>query len=494
MTTLTHGGIKFMLLVVTIKRGKREVMKIKYKAFFIPIIVGSLIWLATPVRPSEISVIAWHLLALFLATIVACITQPLPIAGVALVSVTILLVLRLAPIKTTMQAFGNKTVWLVAMAYMISRGFSKTGLGKRMALWFVKLFGKRTLGLAYAIEGIDLVTAPAIPSNTARAGGIIYPIVKALSETFHSTPQDHTERKIGSYLIFSEFHANIITSALFMTAMSPNLIALSLAESFKIKISWLGWFVAASVPGIICLVTVPYLIYRLYPPVVRETTNAREWATQELTKMGAMQLKEKVMLGIFGMALLLWILSSTLNLDATTVAFIAISLLLLTGVLSVQDILHETGAWNVVVWFSILIFMANRLNKLGIIPWLSRAISHQLKGVNWLVVLVVLALVYFYSHYLFASQVAHVAAMYGALLGVAIAAGVPGTLATLILGFTTAIYSSTTQYANGPASVLFGSGYVKQSDWWRLNAILGGYYLLIWIGLELFWLKIIGIW
>lgn len=469
-------------------------MAVKYKAFTLPVILGLVVWLASPLRPAGISLVAWHLLALFLATIVACITQPLPLAGVAILGLTVLLVLRIAPIETAIQAFGNKTVWLVAMAYMISRGFSKTGLGQRWALWFVKLFGKKTLGLAYAIEGIDLVTAPATPSNTARAGGIIYPIIKSLSETFGSTPKQHTERDIGAYLIFTEFHANTVTSAMFMTAMAPNLIALGLAASFGIKISWFGWFLAALVPGLICLATVPYLVYRLYPPKIKETPDARDWAQRELAKMGPMTVSEKLMLGIFGLALVLWIFSGMLGLDATVVAFIAVALLLLTGVLTAQDVLHETGAWNVVVWFSILIFMANQLNQLGFIPWLSHAISHQLSGLNWLVVLLILVVIYFYSHYLFASQAAHVTAMYSALLGVALAAGVPHLLAALLLALTSAIYASTTHYANGPASVFFGSGYVQQNDWWRLNFILGLYYLVIWVGVGLGWMKLIGIW
>ncbi|MDM5686274.1 anion permease, partial [Staphylococcus aureus] len=46
----------------------------------------------------------------------------------------------------------------IAMAFFISRGFVKTGLGRRIALHFVKLFGKKTLGLAYSIVGVLYMT------------------------------------------------------------------------------------------------------------------------------------------------------------------------------------------------------------------------------------------------------------------------------------------------------------------------------------------------
>ena len=83
--------------------------------------------------------------------------------------------------------------------------------------------------------------------------------------------------------------------------------------------------------------------------------------------MGHMSIAEKLMVGIFIIALALWVLGSFINVDATLTAFIALALLLLTGVLAWSDILNETGAWNTLVWFSVLVLMAEQLNKLGFI-------------------------------------------------------------------------------------------------------------------------------
>lgn len=442
--------------------------KVKYRDFIAPLLVGLIIWLSSPIKPASVSMNAWHILAIFVATIIGCITRPLPIAGVAIIGLTLTVLLGIVPMDTAVAGFGSSTVWMIAMAYFMSRGFINTGLGRRVALVFVRLFGKRTLGLAYALIGVDLVTAPATPSNTARAGGIVYPIIQSLAETFGSDPKDGTQSKIGSFLVFAEFHGDLITSTMFMTAMAPNLVAVTLAKSLHITLSWMQWFLAGIVPGLICLLVVPYLIYKMYPPEIKDTPNAKQWADDELAKMGKMSLPEKIMGGVFLLALVLWMLSSFIGLEASLVAFMAVSLLLVAGVLSVDDVLHETGAWNTLVWFSILIFMANELNKLG--------------------------LFYFYSHYLFASGTAHVSAMYGALLGVAVSAGAPATFAALILGFTGSIFASTTHYANGPASVLFGSGYVTQGKWWQLNFILGLFYLVVWGGIGALWMKVIGIW
>jgi len=467
---------------------------VKYKKFIAPILVGLIIWFLSPIKPVGVSLVAWHMFAIFVATIIGCITQPLPIGGVAIIGFATTVLTKEVPMETAITGFGNNSIWLIAMAFFISSGFIKTGLGHRIALIFVRLFGKRTLGLAYSLIGVDLILAPATPSNTARAGGIMYPIINSLAESFGSSPKDGTQRKIGSFLVFAEFQGDIITAAMFMTAMAGNPLAQSLAASLGIHITWMKWFMAGIVPGLISLILVPFIIYKMYPPEVKETPHAKKWAEDGLKKMGPLSLSEKFMAGVFVIALLLWITGSIINVDATLTAFIALALLLITGVLSWSDVTHETGAWNTLVWFSVLVMMAGQLNELGFIPWLSKTIASSLQGLNWVIVLVVVILAYFYSHYLFASATAHISAMYSALLAVAISAGVPTMLAALMLAFFGNLFGSTTHYGNGPAPILFGSGYVTQGEWWKMNAILGVVYLVIWLGAGSIWMKLLGMW
>ena len=214
--------------------------KVNYKGFIWPLIIGIGLFLLTPLRPATITVAGWHMFAIFLATIIACITKPLPIAGVSIIAYVTIIGLGLVQMKPALSAFADSTPWTIAMAYMIARGFTKTGLGRRIALIFVRAFGKKTLGLAYSLSMIDLVVSPATPSNTARSGGIVLPIIESLSDTFGSKVSDGTEDKIGSYLVFNEFHANTISSSLFMTASAPNVAAVGLAAANGVKISWFG--------------------------------------------------------------------------------------------------------------------------------------------------------------------------------------------------------------------------------------------------------------
>ncbi|WP_256084508.1 anion permease, partial [Staphylococcus aureus] len=127
--------------------------------------------------------------------------------------------------------------------------------------------GKKTLCLAYSIVGVDLILAPATPSKTSRAGGIMFPIIKSLSESFGSKPKDGSARKMCAFLVFTEFQGNLITAAMFLTAMVGNPLAQNLASSTSnVHITWKNWFLAALVPGLVSLIVVPFIIYKIYPP------------------------------------------------------------------------------------------------------------------------------------------------------------------------------------------------------------------------------------
>ncbi|MCY8027085.1 anion permease [Bacillus sonorensis] len=463
---------------------------IRWTPLLLTLIVGVVIWLIGP--PAGIEPKAWHLLAIFVATIVGFICKPLPMGSLSVISMTLLIITGTLTTQETLAGFSNTTIWLIVAAFFISRGFIKTGLGTRIAYLFVRLFGKKTLGLSYSLILCDFILAPATPSNTARAGGIIFPIVRSLAEAFGSRPGDGTERKVGSFLTLTCFQGNMITSAMFMTAMAANPLAVSFAKAAGIEITWGGWLLAALLPGIISLIVIPLFIYKVYGPEIKETPGARQMAIDKLKELGPVKRSEKNMIFVFFIILLLWIFGEKISIDATATALIGLSLLLATNVLNWEDIKNEKAAWDTLIWFAALVMMATQLNTLGLIPWVSQQISQSVSGMSWLTALIVLGAGYYYVHYLFASSTAHVSAMYPAFLAVAIHAGAPGMLAALLFGFFGNLFGSTTHYGAGPAPVLFGSGYVSQGKWWSIGFCISILHMIIWFGAGMIWWKLLG--
>jgi DASS family divalent anion:Na+ symporter len=456
------------------------------------VLVGLIIWYS-PV-PAGVKKEAWQLLAIFVATIFGLILNPLPMGAVVIIGVMMTTLTGILKIGPALAGFANSTVWLIVAAFLVARGFIITGLGTRIAYLFIRSFGKKTLGLAYSIVASDLVLSPATPSNTARAGGVIYPIVRSLCSTFGSEP-GATARKIGAYLMMVEFQATIITSVLFMTAMAPNPLMAELAlKTANVTLSWGRWAVIACVPALLSIIFIPYFLYKIYPPEIKETPQASEMAHRELEKMGPWKRSEKVMLVVFLMILVLWATSEWNKIDATIVALIGIGVMLVTRVITWDDILAERGAWDALIWFGGLVTMAGQLNTLGLIKWFAGVMGGVVAGWAWLPALIILLLVYVYAHYAFASTTAHVTAMFPPFLAVMIGAGAPPYLAAMSLALFSGIMNGITHYGTGPAPIYFNAGYMDQKTWWLLGLVISFVNIGIFLTAGFAWWKYLGLW
>lgn len=460
--------------------------------FFVPFLVGICIWLI-PV-PLGMSPKAWSLFSIFTATILALICRPLPLGAICLISIAIAIMMQDLSLSQALSGFGNPVIWLILLVFFIARAFVKTHLGMRIAYFFVSLIGQHTLGLGYGIVATELVIAPVIPSNGARAGGIMYPILKSIAESLDSRVGDGTERRVGAYLTQVCFQGNLITSAMFLTAMAANPMAQSMAKAAGVDITWTNWFTAALVPGLLSIILIPLLLYFIYPPEVKHHPHATQLARDKLKEMGPMSRDEWIMVGVFILMLFFWIFGSHWNIESTTTALAGVCLLLLANVLNWEDVLNEKEAWHIFIWFGILVTMANYLQILGFVDWFSLSVGGVIKGYTWEVVFLTIVLVYFYSHYLFASNTAHVGAMYAAFLAVAIASGTPPLLAALVLGFCSNLFSSMTHYGSTSNVVLYGAGYVPLGTWWALGLVVSIVNLIIWLGAGAVWWKVLGLW
>src|SRR5690349_25026401 len=108
--------------------------------------------------------------------------------------------LKLFSIQDGLSGYGNVTVWLILAAFLFARGLVVTRLGERIAYSIVQRVGGSPLGLGYSIVLADLVMAPMTASNTARAGGILFPITLNVARVFGSEPGPSAGR-IGAILM-----------------------------------------------------------------------------------------------------------------------------------------------------------------------------------------------------------------------------------------------------------------------------------------------------
>ena len=460
----------------------------------LPLLIG--IGVALLPAPAGLAPHAWHYFALFAAVITALVLEPLPGGAVGLIGLTVAVLLArfvlfspeqlvkpgfnapTAALTWALSGFSNATVWLIFGAFMFALAYEKTGLGRRIALALVKAMGSSTLYLGYAVLGADLLLAPFTPSNTARSGGTIFPVISHLPPLYDSKPNDPSMRRIGTYLMWVAIATTCVTSSLFMTALAPNVLAVELVrKTVHVDLQWLKWLFAALPACLLLLAIVPVLSYWIEKPSVKGGSEVPQWAAAELAKMGKLSVKEILLLVYVAGALGLWIFGDSF-ISATTVALVVIGMMLVTKVITWADMMQNKDAWNTYAWFATLVALADGLSRVGFIPWFATTVGAHLGGFTVMKALVILLMVNFLLHYLFASVTAHVTAVLPVLLAVGAAIpGMPVDRMALLLCLQLGIMGVITPYGTGPSPVYFGSGFLPGPIYWKMGTIFGLVYM-----------------
>jgi L-tartrate/succinate antiporter len=475
-----------------------------YGRWAIPVLIAVGLALVPP--PTGLGQHAWWFFSVFAGVVAALILEPVPPAATGFIAIALTAAISrwtlfsaqdLAKpgfnvasesVKWAFSGFANSTVWLVGGAFMLALGYQKTGLGRRIALLLVRALGRNSLMVGYAATVSDAILAMVTPSNTARSAGTMFPIMVNLPPIYDSRPNDPSARKIGGYVLWTTFAASCVTSSLFITGCAPNFLAADFVRKLAhVDISWTSWFFAAAPFCIPLLLALPLIGYVLYPPSVKQSPEIPRWAGQQLAEMGPLSRNEMILGALVLVAIALWIFADH-YFEAAIVAFMVISVMLVLGVVTWDDMARNHSAWTTIALLATLVAMADGLARVGFIKWFAALVAAQVGGFSPTLVIVALVTVYFFSHYFFASLTAHTTAMMPIMLGVGL--GIPGMPAerlAVALALTTGIMGVISPYATGAALPYYNSGYIKSAEFWRNGTIYGFIFLaaLLAIGVPL---------
>jgi L-tartrate/succinate antiporter len=338
----------------------------------------------------------------------------------------------------------------------------------------------------------ELCLAPVTPSNSARGAGIIYPIIRNLPPLYDSHPNSPSARHIGSYIMWMGITADCVTSAIFLTAMAPNLLLIGLMKSAAhTTLSWGDWFLGMLPLSLLLILLVPYLTYLFYPPTIRQGNQVCVWASEQLKAMGPLSGREIKMIVLMILALLLWIFGGKL-IDAATVGYAVVALMLLGKVICWDDIISNKSAWNVFFWLASLIALATGLNQNGFIQWFGTGLAGHLAGLSPTWVMVALITTFYLLRYFFASATAYTSALAPMMIATALVIpDLPLPAFCLMLGAAIGLGSIVTPYATGPSPIYYGSGYLPTADYWRLGALFGALFLVLLLATGLLWMPLV---
>jgi DASS family divalent anion:Na+ symporter len=445
-------------------------------------------------RPAAIQPQGWRLLGIFVATVAGLLLQPIPGGALVLLAVTLASVFGGLTIQQALSGYGDPIVWLVMAAFFISRALIKTGLARRIALLFVRLFGKSSLGVCYALSLSDLVLAGIIPSNAARSGGVILPIARSIAELYGSSP-GATAALLGSFLMTAVYQSICVTASMFLTGQASNpQVAQIATEQFQYPVSWVSWFVVGIVPGLFSMALVPLVVYRVNPPQITRTPEAARFAAKELHSMGSIGRGEMTVLVVFVTVCGLWLTQPVHGLDITATALLGAATLLVSGVLTWEDVKNERAAWDILIWYGGLLMLGKALNDAGVTTQFARAVGAAFGGAGWVMLFAIALLIYFYAHYGFASITAHIMAMYAPFVAVLIAKDAPKGLIVFAFACFTNLAAGLTNYGTTPSPMFFAQDYVSLKRWWKVGALASLVNIAVWATVGFGWWKLIGVW
>lgn len=444
--------------------------------------------------PAKVTPAGWRITAVFLATIAGLMIRPLPGAVVVLLGICALPPAGGLTMAQALAGYASPSVWLVVAAMMMSRTLRDAGVARRIALLFVRAFGRTSLGVSYALIMSDVVLAGSIPSITARSAGIVLPVARNIAELYGSSP-GQTAARLGTFLMTTVYQGSVVACAMFITGQASNLLAANLAAKFAgVTVTWSSWFLAGLAPGLVSCLVIPLIVSRLLPPEVTQTPAAAEYARAELVKMGPMTRDERIALLIAAGVCLTWMTSGWHHLDVTLVALAGAGLLLVTGVLSWERALREHAAWDVFIWYGGLITLGDVLNSTGSTTAFATSVGSAFSGLSWFTVLLCTVGIFFYAHYAFASITAHVLSMFPPFVAMLIGLGTPPGLAVYALACLANLTAGLTHYGTTSAPIVFAEGYVSFGDWWRVGFLASLVNLAIWLTIGFAWWRLIGIW
>jgi len=446
------------------------------------------IWLV-PV-PAGLTPPAWHLFAVFVAAIVSVLAGVFPLLTSTMLAVAAVVLTGTISPAQAFGGFANSSVLLVVIAFLVAQAVVKSGLGRRISLFMVSRFGRSSLGLAYSIVLTDAVIAPAFPSNTAR-GGVLYPVVLSVAQGSGSRPEDPEGRRLGAYLMFCGMASLAVSSALWMTATSANPIGIQVAREFGIEIGFGRWLVMASVPALTAILLLPRVVARLFPPGVGATPEAPVAARKALAALGPLSRAERITAVAFALMVSGWIFADALKLNVTSIAFAGLGLLLMTNVLTLDDIATQGDTLATFLWLAVLFALSGQLNELGFMGYAGQRLASHMGGLSWPVTYVTLLVLYVAIHYLFVSQSSQVLALLGVFLDVGIRGGVPAPLMAFALLFASSYFSVITPQGGSQNVIFVGSGYLTQRELYRLGLIMTLFFLAVFLGVGTAWILLL---
>lgn len=442
-------------------------------------VLGAMAWFLIPASAS-LPERALHMIILFVISMAGIMLEIMRPIAFLLFTMLIATLTKTIEIKQCFTGFSNIVPWLLFLVLSLSRVITKTTLGIRLAYIFMRYFGTGIFGLSYSIILTEFFIAPVLPSNTSRGASVGLPLVTSISSYIANHKQGVSEQRVGSYFAMLYSYANAICSALFITAMISNALITETMQGIGMAMSWTFWFKFMILPCAVMLLILPFVIRLVINPKISDLGDIKSQAIKNYKELGPITEREKFILIIFGLMFVMWIFADVLNVPVIVTTLLGVCLFMFTGILDIKEMLSCYSTFNAVMLLGILISYVNCLTDLGAISWFTGIISGLTTGFSEITALLILSVIYFFTHYFFTGEGARITALYAPFLTIGLNLGIDKVLVAMTLAAFSALSDVIANYTCPVALTMFSSGYVSARKYFTSGLVAAVFIISIW--------------
>ncbi|MBT8312426.1 MAG: DASS family sodium-coupled anion symporter [Flavobacteriaceae bacterium] len=230
------------------------------------------------------------------------------------------------------NSWSSSVIWLMLGGFFMAEAMSKTQLDKLVFRISISRFGTKP---KYILMGLMLTTAlfSMIMSNTATAAMMIasvMPFIKSLDE----------DSPFAKAMLLGISGAASIGGMGTLIGSPPNAIAVEALNNHGVDIGFLEWMMVGFPLAIVFTFLFWLLLTKRYIPKIKEMVINVEEDTKNLTdtQYKFEKIKKRVVLGVLGLTLILWLTEKLHGIPASVVSLLPIILLTMSGIISGDDV------------------------------------------------------------------------------------------------------------------------------------------------------------